>query len=70
MQATQDALERNQGVVIHCWAGRGRTGTVLGCVLRSLGFESDVVLDYLSTVQRARGASGWMSGSPGLYPFR
>ncbi len=59
VQATQDALERSQGVVIHCWAGRGRTGTVLGCVLRALGFESDVVLNYLSVVQQARGATGW-----------
>lgn len=32
-------------VFVHCWAGRGRTGTVVGCYLKRHGFaqEGDVI---------------------------
>jgi hypothetical protein len=34
------AWRSGHGVVVHCVGGRGRSGTVLGCVLRELGFSS------------------------------
>ncbi len=39
--------------------GIGRTGTVLGCVLRDLGFCADEVVNYLDKINRLRGVRGW-----------
>ncbi len=44
-----DVIDRSiadeNAVYVHCWAGRGRTGTVVGCYLRrhSLAESSDVI---------------------------
>jgi hypothetical protein len=48
-----------QGVVVHCVGGRGRSGTVLGCVLRELRFGSAEVIGFLNRVHKARGKPGW-----------
>lgn len=32
---------------VHCQAGLGRTGTVIGCLLRELGFDAEAALDEL-----------------------
>jgi hypothetical protein len=53
------ALRSGDGVVVHCWGGRGRTGTVIGCALRSLGHEPSEVIAYLDRVHKLRGKSGW-----------
>ena len=53
------SLSDCKGVVVHCWGGRGRTGTVLGCVLRELGYEGETVVKYLDEIQRVRGRKGW-----------
>lgn len=47
------------GVAVHCAAGIGRTGTVIGAVLVSLGHPAAEVATWLDAVQRARGAPGW-----------
>jgi protein-tyrosine phosphatase len=59
VEATIVALRSGQGVVVHCVGGRGRTGTVLGCVLRELGFEADESIRFLDRVHQARGKTGW-----------
>lgn len=41
-----------ENVVIHCKGGLGRTGTIGGCVLRSVGMDGDAALQELA---RARG---------------
>jgi hypothetical protein len=49
-----------EGVVVHCEGGTGRTGTVLGCVLKSLGFTVDEIVAHLRTLSAARGKRpGW-----------
>ncbi len=53
------ALESGQGVVVHCCGGRGRTGTVIGCVLRRLRYGTPEVLAYVDRVHKARGKPGW-----------
>jgi protein-tyrosine phosphatase len=59
MSRVLDLLRRGQGVVVHCHGGRGRSGSVLGCVLVGLGHSPDEVISYLNDLHRARGKSGW-----------
>lgn len=56
-------LMAGQGVVVHCAGGTGRTGTVIGCALRSLGFPTRQVLDYLYALNVERGNTGWPEAS-------
>ncbi len=52
-------LEQGEGVIVHCAGGTGRTGTVLGCILRGLGFPASEVVPYLARLHQARGYDGW-----------
>ena len=52
-------LDEGHGVVVHCHAGIGRTGLVIGSVLVSSGHDPVAVTSWLAEVQRARGARGW-----------
>jgi hypothetical protein len=58
-QAVVDAVERGEGVAVHCRGGRGRAGTVLGLALTQLGHSPKQVVDYLDALHRARGKGGW-----------
>ncbi|GGD84716.1 tyrosine-protein phosphatase [Croceicoccus mobilis] len=51
LRAAFDALERDDGaLLVHCAAGKDRTGFVIAMILRALGIrEEDVVADYLMT---------------------
>lgn len=55
------AAHRNDlhGVVVHCVGGRGRTGTVLGAYLVTLGFPTSTVTDWLNEVYESQGKRGW-----------
>ena len=53
------ALRAGEGVIVHCQGGTGRTGTVLGCLLREFDFPAREVLAYLDLLNRARGKEGW-----------
>ena len=44
-------LDDDQSVLVHCWAGQGRTGTVAACALIDRGASSE---DALAHVRRAR----------------
>ncbi len=52
-------MDAGKGIVVHCMGGIGRTGTVLGCVLKDLGFQSDEVINYLDDINKLRGFRGW-----------
>jgi hypothetical protein len=54
-----DHLERGIGVAVHCMGGRGRTGTVVGVALVTLGHDPSEVVDYLDRIARGRGRRGW-----------
>jgi protein-tyrosine phosphatase len=51
--------QAGEGVIVHCAGGTGRTGTVLGCVLRAVGVSPVRVIAYLDHLHRARGRAGW-----------
>lgn len=59
VRAALSSLRSGHGVVVHCWGGRGRTGTVLGCILRELGHDGEAIVRYLRSVHEARGKEGW-----------
>jgi protein-tyrosine phosphatase len=52
-------LDRGEGVVVHCVGGTGRTGTVLGCVLRSMGYPAEDIIAHLNELNLSRGKRGW-----------
>ena len=59
VSTTVTLLLEGQGVVVHCHGGRGRTGIVIGCTLRELGHDASLVVDFLDSLHKARGKSGW-----------
>lgn len=56
---TVGCVRAGRGVLVHCRAGRGRTGTVIGCALVMLGHEPEEVVGWLDDVQRGRNKPGW-----------
>jgi len=54
-----DRLTAGAGVLVHCQAGRGRTGTVIGGALVRLGHDPDTIHDWLHRAQRMRSKRGW-----------
>lgn len=47
------------GVAIHCVGGRGRTGTLIGAFLHSLGVGHKTILDLLDQAYKDAGRPGW-----------
>jgi hypothetical protein len=52
-------LRHGDGIIVHCLGGIGRTGTVIGCVLRELGFSADEAIAYLDEVNIDRRIGPW-----------
>jgi len=46
------SIEGGKSVYIHCWGGRGRTGTVVGCYLARHGFAAE--RNVLKLIQKLR----------------
>jgi hypothetical protein len=52
-------LSDGRSVVVHCQGGRGRTGTVVGGALVSLGHGPSTVTRWLDELHRGRRRDGW-----------
>lgn len=47
--ALADSAAAGRRAVVHCWAGVGRTGTVVGCHLRDqFGLSGDAALAHIA----------------------
>ncbi len=40
LDSIDQSIENNKPVYVHCWGGRGRTGTAIGCYLARHGYNS------------------------------
>ena len=62
LDCIHDALQSGRCVYVHCRAGIGRTGTVVGCLLVERGFDGEAALDELNRLwQHCERAQSWAS---------
>lgn len=60
LDAIDEALAAGMGVYVHCRAGIGRTGTVIGCHLVRHGYDGSQALEILNSLWQECGrASRW-----------
>src|SRR6185437_3987317 len=60
LDGMSDALRSGRKVYVHCRAGIGRTGTVVGCMLIERGFSGDAALEELNRVwQQSLRSQSW-----------
>ena len=60
LDCIQDAVESGRCVYIHCRAGIGRTGTVVGCLLVERGLPGEGALDELTRLwQQSARSQNW-----------
>lgn len=59
VSAVMMGLRSREGVLIHCGSGTGRTGTVIGCVLRELGYPASDAVGYLVEMNRVSRRKAW-----------
>jgi hypothetical protein len=68
MRATLDAIytaiAAGETLYLHCWGGVGRTGTVVGCLLREQGFDAAGALDLIARKWNAVEKRAWHPRSP------
>lgn len=55
-------LESGETVYVHCWGGRGRTGTVVGCWLVRHGLSGEEALARIAELRQT--PDGRRNGSP------
>jgi hypothetical protein len=60
LETIDSAVESGQVVYVHCWGGRGRTGTVIGChLLRHRLVPDGGALDHLTALTQHQCEEFW-----------
>jgi len=54
-----NSIRGRQGVLVHCAAGRGRTGSVIGVALKLLGLQAPDILAHLNALHLKRSGNPW-----------
>jgi hypothetical protein len=58
--ASQAFSKMNEGdILVHCEGGRGRSGTIIGAILRHCGYGAAEVIDFLDAAYRDAGRPCW-----------
>ena len=52
LNTTDSALAEGHTIYVHCWGGKGRTGTVIGCYLVRHGMGGEEALDEISRLRQ------------------
>ena len=55
----EDKILDGEGVLIHCTGGRGRSGVVIGGILKKLGYDFFTIINYLDLLHKRRGKAGF-----------
>ena len=53
LDAAYEAIGAGEALYIHCWGGVGRTGTLVGCLLREQGFAAAAALAVIDRKWRS-----------------
>jgi len=64
------SIKEKQPVYLHCWAGRGRTGLVVGCYLKHCrNLSSEEAIKALQGLREAANAPGVSPETPSQFQF-
>lgn len=67
LAAIETALNEGRNIYLHCWAGVGRTGTVVGCYLVQHGMSGEQALVRLAELFQTAEQSLYFPASPETY---
>ncbi len=62
LDAIDEGISRGNGVYVHCWGGKGRTGTVVGCHLIQHGLATPE--NFVDVIRKLRGPDAKTGSSP------
>jgi Dual specificity phosphatase, catalytic domain len=62
LAALETLLTGGETVYLHCYAGRGRTGTLVGCYLVEHGWSGEEALNQIQRLRQS--TSKWVAPSP------
>jgi protein tyrosine/serine phosphatase len=55
----RDELDAGRMVYVHCWGGKGRTTTVIGCLLADTGLDYDAVIARIAALRSGTKKATW-----------